>query len=369
MTYRQLHSVITQRNDAVFSLALLHAEGAAKVSERSDHKSVYDIILDTGLLPEDALFASFSVESLFIYLPGQTVEECRSFYEKLVQALSSREGILVSVGIFIFPFMDFTREDCGDCCKKALNYARLLDSPHIGIFDSVAINISADRLFSNGDLALAEAEYRLSIKADPQNATALNSLGVCLASTGRYAEATRFFEDTIAVTPKDSSLYYNLANTYSSLGDLPNARKNLKLCLKYDKNNIYALLKLGSLAEETGDKKQAAKYYHMAQAANPEMGLPYRYLAQIEDDPRESRRLLRQALRFDENDPLCLEMLANNYLDSGEDASLAESLLRKSLAIHPDNDSAKRLLSAVLVKQGKNAETDDFEMNGSTYVL
>ena len=90
---------------------------------------------------------------------------------------------------------------------------------------------------------------QLALLADEDNVLAWNSLGVCLASLGRHAEARRFFEEAIQRTPDDPALAYNLGAVCQSLHDNEAAAEHFRTCIRLSPSHLYALIRLGQLDE------------------------------------------------------------------------------------------------------------------------
>jgi predicted Zn-dependent protease len=61
-----------------------------------------------------------------------------------------------------------------------------------------------------------------------------------------------------------------------------------------------------------------------------------------------ARELLHQALRRNASDAMALHMMADLYLDGGEDPQLAESLARHSVVLAPERASAWLTLARAL---------------------
>lgn len=293
------------------------------------------------------------------------------FYTRLATAselLSPIEG----VGLFTFPYLDYTSADALDNVQKALEYALLLPEPHVGIFDTLAINISADKRFSQGDTLGAMAEYRRALLADENNALAWNSLGVCLAGLGRYAEALEALEKaahsvpygqngehaTPEKTPPENlpgaSVHYNLGTTALSLGDRARAKIAFQDCIKLEPAHVFAYLRLGQLEEEENTFEKARVWYETAllKDQNGPHYRVFRALARLEmacENPTKAREYLHKALAENSQDAQSLALMAQLYLESGEDVALAESLARQSVALMPSENPAWAILQKCLV--------------------
>ena len=281
----------------------------------------------------------FGLNSLIFFHPDLEAEPLRELYEKLCADIASRLGVRAGVGLACWPFLDLRPSDMIEGARKALEYALLLPAPHIGQFGSLALNISADKRHCRGDVFGAIEEYKLALLADEDNVLAWNSLGVCLASLGRHAEARRFFEEAIQRTPDDPALAYNLGAVCQSLHDNEAAAEHFRTCIRLSPSHLYALIRLESAAAlDTGSP------------------LPYRHLARLAlrlGKADLAREHLHQALLRNPRDVAALSLMADLYLDGGEDPELAESLARQSVALRPEYRNGWLVLSRVLEVQGR----------------
>ena len=199
-------------------------------------------------------------------------------------------------------------------------------------------------------------EYKLALLADEDNVLAWNSLGVCLASLGRHAEARRFFEEAIQRTPDDPALAYNLGAVCQSLHDNEAAAEHFRTCIRLSPSHLYALIRLGQLDEAEERLEEARARFESAAALDTGSPLPYRHLARLAlrlGQADQAREHLHQALLRNPRDVAALSLMADLYLDGGEDPELAESLARQSVALRPEYRNGWLVLSRALEVQGR----------------
>ena len=183
-------------------------------------------------------------------------------------------GLQIAVGLASYPYFQYGKGEMLDCCHKALDLALLLPPPQVGTMGSLALNISADQLYSRGDVFGAVEEYKKSLLADPRNAMAWNSLGVCLAALSRPGEAKRYFLAALKLWKKEISLgqphgeyaatLYNLGTVCQTLGELRSAARYFRQCVLIDGEHSFAHIRLGQIAENAGRRNQARQYYSTA---------------------------------------------------------------------------------------------------------
>lgn len=349
-----------------FSLALLHVDVAHSEDDASgtlirpmtqpEHVMAQVADLCRSACGKEVLGGRFGLNSLIFFHPGKEAEGLKEAYSTLCGDILSRLGVRSGVGIASWPFLDFRAADMLECARKALEYALLLPAPRIGLFGSLALNISADKRHCRGDVFGAIEEYKLALLADENNALAWNSLGVCLATLGRHAEARRFFEEAIRRTPDDPALAYNLGAVCQNLHDNAAAADYFHACLRLSPSHLYALIRLGQLAEAEGRLDEARARFESAAALDAGSPLPHRHLARLAlrlDKADQAREHLHQALLRNPRDVAALSLMAALYLDGGEDPELAESLARQSVALRPGHKNGWLVLSRALEVQGR----------------
>lgn len=311
-------------------------------------------------------FGSLSFNSILIYHKNAKTEDLRPLYAEALAYLEKKFRLIGAVGLCTYPFLTYTPAEMWEGVRKALNYALLLPAPHIGVLNSLAINISADRKFSLGDTFGAVEEYRMALLADTDNILAWNSLGVCLADLGRHAEAKHAFEVAYSKNSKDFTTCYNLGTTCIALEDRKGAKEFFLASLGIKPDHVFARIRLGEIAEKEKDFESAKEQYMLALEANPQSSVPYRCLAKLfmqEENFEKAREYLQSALQRNSEDAVSLQLLAGLYLDSNEDAGLAEMLARQSIALLPYRRAAWGELARALEAQGKKNEAIEIRRN------
>lgn len=344
---------------------------SANIPDTISDESLIDNFFEeiSGLTDVPQLRGKYGPDGLIFYHPGIKYESVRPFYEKLAE-IGARYGITLASGIFSWPFLDYGKNESEASALKALEYAMLLPEPGIGALDSVALNISGDKLYSLGDIFGAVKEYERALMADKNNAMARNSLGVALGTLGKTDEALRFFQEALSASNDkglQSRICYNIGAIYQKKGEMEEAGQYFQRCLDLDSSHAWARLRLGMTRESEGNFEQAAKLY--AQAAldgedAPEIvSVANRRLALLEEKlnhQQEAREILHETLLFNPTDAAAIQALAKLYLV--EDPGMAEMLARKAVKISGDA-SAWDLLIKALEAGGK---TNDAEIARKT---
>jgi len=319
---------------------------------------------DLGLSPDPLdtprpFGGRYGLNSLIFFHPAPNLGALSGQYARLAQAIESRLGLEAAVGIAMHPCLDFRKADALENCQKALEYAMLLPKPHVGMLDSLALNISADKRFSQGDTFGAIKEYQLALLMDESNGMAWNSLGICLAGLSRHAEAERHFTRALDCDSGDVMALYNLGYMHQSQGRFDAAGTCYERCLELKAGHLYALVRLGQLAESAGDPKAARALYEQAAVLPGGKGLTYRHFARLcigEGNNDEAREHLHEALLHDPQDALAMALLSGMYLDAGEDPEMAASFARQSVSLRPGLRGGWLQLARALEALGRTKE-------------
>ncbi|MBI9079808.1 MAG: diguanylate cyclase [Pseudodesulfovibrio sp.] len=315
--------------------------------------------LARGAFGDNATGGRYGLNGMIFFQENVDRETLHARSLEIEKLAAGNFGIKVSVGSACFPFLNFERADVLENCRKALEHALLLPEPRIAVFDSISLNLSADRRFMDGDIYGAIEEFKLALLDDENNLLARNSLGICNAQLGRFEEARRQFDEVVKIDRKDVLALYNLGWANHRLGDLKKAEQAYKQCLKAEPKHVYSLMRLGSIAETAGKLKQAVKLYKQAAVQPGGERMVLRPLARIsykQGDIEATREYLHLSLNADHNDHQAMHLLAKLYLDQGEDPQIAEVLARQSSALSPDKDAYWEILVEALEAQGKGEE-------------
>lgn len=354
-----------------FSLTILRREPRSDEDEDALAPLIDAWHAEAALCGEQVLAGQYGSNALVFYHPDAGPETLVPHWHAVCARLAE-QGITVAVGIAGYPFLQYRKTEVMECALKALEYAQLLPSPHVGVCNSLALNISADKRYSLGDVFGAIEEYKLALLADQENVLAWNSLGTCYAALGRHNEARRYFLEALqraTTTEQAVQTRYNLGTVCLQLEDRKAAAEYLRQCIADAPEHLYAHLRLGQICEDSGRRSEAQKYYEQA-AAIEELreqrdgevsNVARRCLARLVARQRkgsEAREMLHDALLRNPHDDATMRMLASLHLDSGEDPAVAEALARRSLLQH-ECAEGWRLLSRALAAQGKTREADE----------
>ena len=310
----------------------------------------------------------YGLNSLVIYHTDMSAQEAADRYTSLAAMVREHLRMELAVGIAPHPVLDYRKADALENCRKALEYAKLLPVPHVGVLDTLALNISADKKFSQGDTFGAIKEYKLALLADESNALAWNSLGICLAGLGRHTEAEQHFASALEQNSDDFMALYNLGHVCQSMGDMERAADYFRKCLKQSPEHIFTHIRLGQIAEQAGDIDSAQVCFEKAASLPGGKRTTFRHFARLAlagGNMDLAREYLHSALVHDPQDAFALQSLAGLYLDAGEDPDMAASLARQSVSLKPDLAAGWRELARALEAQGRQEEARQARLRAS----
>lgn len=183
---------------------------------------------------------------------------------------------------------------------------------------------TAIRLHRSGRLAEAERAYRQILDSEPDNADALQLLGVIANQAGQPAAAADLIRRALAVNPDHADAHCNLGVALLELGDQRGADAAFHRALAIEPAIPEALNNLGNIARQQGRLEEAEENYRRALQAAPGLAETHSNLGVV----------LHIMGRFVE----------------------AEAGFRQALAIDPDNAEAHTNLAATLLQTGRLKE-------------
>jgi predicted O-linked N-acetylglucosamine transferase (SPINDLY family) len=205
-----------------------------------------------------------------------------------------------------------------------------------------------------GRLQQAEAIYRKL----PNNADALNLLGVVAYQTGRHEQAVESIRKAIRANPANPTYHFNLGLSYRGLDRMNDARMCYQKAVALNPRYVDAHNNLGVVLRDLGLLDEAVKCYHKALSLNLDYVEAYGNLGSALKDLgkfAEAAAYCRQALERNPNHVGALGNLgaALNELHLHEEAIACS---RTALALDPNCVDAHNNLGAALKEQGKLEE-------------
>ena len=167
-----------------------------------------------------------------------------------------------------------------------------------------------------------------SLKQEPKDFLALNTLGLILIALERITDAKNTFIRAIEINSKYVSSHNNLGHCYTLLNDRDNAFKSFQAALAIDPNSYSAKNNLANYFIDSGDYKKALEFYF-------------------------------QALKLEPQNNKLLFNIGIAYINLNEE-NKAEDYFKKSYALDPNNETLHKNFSMLLLRQGRYKEAWNF---------
>ncbi|MGA8441232.1 MAG: tetratricopeptide repeat protein [Candidatus Sulfotelmatobacter sp.] len=193
---------------------------------------------------------------------------------------------------------------------------------------SEALLYTAYRIYS--DLA-NESLLSLSV-VDPNSARMQQAMAHELAKRGSTAEAIEHYRAALKIDPKLPGLHFELADmlrTSSTAGGWEEAEKEYKAALGANPFDEQSECKLGDIAFQRSDFKEAFERYNRAVKLQPddsEANIGLAKLLMAMDQPQKAEPLLEHAIQLDPTSALAHFRLSTVYRQEGRTAEAKHEL-------------------------------------------
>lgn len=268
-------------------------------------------------------------------------------------------GPTVTIGIAFYPTLDYAKEQILDNARKALEHAKFFGPDSLVCFDAVSLNISGDRLYDNGEIQQAIAEYQTALRLDPSNANLHNSLGVCYGVSADYTGALKHFTTAAELDPEEALAHYNAGLVHLMTGERPKALAALLEADRRPHKIFEVALQLGKFFLEDRAPEKSRSYLEDAAARQPEssvahalMGDCYAALGMAD----QAVSAYKKSLRLNANEAVSLSGLGWLYTTMDKNADIAKLFCRHSTEIAPQNGLFRHRLGRLYLKENRLKE-------------
>jgi Flp pilus assembly protein TadD len=207
----------------------------------------------------------------------------------------------------------------------------------------------------------AEQLYRRVLQRDPNNAEALNLLGVLAAQAGHPRDAKDMLSKAVAIDGSNAEFRYNLALVCQGTGDRDEAITFYRQAVEIRPAYADAWLNLGGLLLNRGEAEEAERCHRQAAALNPASPVAHHNLGTaliVREAFQAAEAAFRKALQLRPDYPEALNGLglALNMMGRSEDAV---ACLNEALTLKPSYVEAHATLGMILVdlERFEEAET------------
>lgn len=120
------------------------------------------------------------------------------------------------------------------------------------------------------DLPAARAEFETRVERSPNDAAALNNLGLVLMRQGDAIAATPKFEHAIQHSPNEATYHANLANAFSKQGQWNRVVGEYRQALELAPNDTVVQFNIAVALHKMGDDVSAIPEYELAMSLAPD---------------------------------------------------------------------------------------------------
>jgi cellulose synthase operon protein C len=205
----------------------------------------------------------------------------------------------------------------------------------------------------------AERFYVQTLDRDPSSVDALGSLMQTYLIQGQKEKALSIAQAQIAKDPGNSAFYDLLGTTQfgnrKTSADLAAAESNLEQATKLAKNNTDAWVKLVQVQTAKGDTQQAIATVQRALQDNPRETALYVLNGQLFESERDwdrAKACYQKALEIDPRQPVASNNLAYVLTQTGGNLDVALSLAQTAKRGMPESSNAADTLGWVLFEKG-----------------
>lgn len=312
-----------------------------------------------GICREDSgLWAEIGADGIACFLPGQNEPQCRGAARRIQRELSARRPETVSIGIAMFPCLNYHRREMLANARKALDHAAFLGPSSRVVFDAVSLNISGDRFYQEGDFDRAIEEFKRALLLDPTEVNVHNSLGVCHGLQGRMEDALEAFEAAVFLDPEEYLARYNCGLVHMLQGRTDLALACFREAGRINPEVFEVAFQTGKLYLLKGEPEKAIGFLEKAAGLKPAAAAPHAFLGQCYealDRPDEAVAAYKKAVKQNPADAASLSAIGHLFDLQGENPEIAALFCRQSVELEPGRGLYHYRLGRLLLKQNQIA--------------
>jgi tetratricopeptide (TPR) repeat protein len=294
--------------------------------------------LDTTCKIKSGFWGMYFPNCLACFIEVKDHDHVSLITNMIREQLNTLTNSTFSMGIATYPQLSYDRNEILENAYKALHHAHLLGRNSTVRFNAVSLNISGDKLYQEGDVDNAIAEFEKAILLDPQDVNIINSLGICYSSKGKYKKALDEFRKVMTLAPDDVMAPYNAGLTYLKMEDKINALEMFLKAHALDENQFEVAIQLGRLYLEMKDLEMARKYLEKAAELDMESGPAHRFLGECYNELSmipEAVQSYSKAVKLNANDAYSLSALACIYARQKINQEIAIVFAKQSIDLSP----------------------------------
>jgi len=224
-----------------------------------------------------------------------------------------------------------------------------------------AIQIALEHVKS-GNLQLAEKAFIEMLQTQPNNATAITTLGIISYYLKNYDSAIVYSKRALHFYPTNAYIHYNLGNAFSERKQFDEAISCYQKALQLNPNDANAFYSLGLAFKYRGQLEEAIGCFKQALQHNPNLVDAYINLGVIFHEKRnykESIDYFEKALQLDPTNSFAYRGIAQTLFEMNQFQE-AINYYEKSLKLFPNNADVYNNIGIILMTQGKLDEAEKY---------
>lgn len=225
-----------------------------------------------------------------------------------------------------------------------------------------ALLTNAQQLHQQGKLTQAMDQYEQIIALAPQNADALQGLGICAAQLHHMEKAIDYFNRALEQNPDNHSLHNNIANAYKASGHLDKAIQHYQDALRINPHYAAAHNNIATVFALQDNYREALNHYREAVHTEPDFvaahyNLGLLLLKQGESDAAAVQFKNVQTLNPSHMEALfysgVLHLRANRFDEAEHD-------FQRVLAINPEHVDTLVNIGVIAIKRSQEQLAVDY---------
>ena len=350
------HAMVQLENSSGFSAMTFRIDDTGEIKPASGLRFDIAQIIDTSCQSQKGLWGQLEPDIIGCYFPEHDDTSAQKLAESIQSRLAKRRKETVSIGIAVYPALDFQKHQIIDNARKALDHAAFFGPGSLVLFDAVSLNISGDTYYQSGDIDRAVQEFKTALRLDPDNVNVHNSLGVCFGVLGNYDQARAEFEEAVRIDPDEIMAIYNIGLVYLLTDEKKKAMEQFLMADRIEEEIFEVAFQIGKLYLEMGEPEKAKSLLEKAARLKPESGITHRYwgdcclrLNLID----EAVSAYKKAIRQNPNDAHSLSALGYLFDLQGENPEITTIFCQQSVDISPDNGLFRHRLASLYLKRNQ----------------
>ncbi len=343
--------------DNCFICAVLQQSLSPDITQEETAVSKANVLLDAWVKPGTGIWKRIDHTCVVVALWDGDDNASLDRLTRIKEAMAAKLDNDPTLGIALFPFMDFSRTETFYNAAKAVDHAAFFGPGSEARFNDVSLNISGDRLYQMGRTSDATREYQRGLKINPNNTNLINSLGVCHGMNNDPEKAKEVFKRAIETNPAEVMAIYNMGLVCDILGNKKRAIQYLEQASRLDDAIFEVELTAGNLLFKEQEFDRALTHLARARLLNAKSSIPCKLIGEcyLETDRIDMAIVeFKRAVKLNPADAAALSGLAHAFGLKKKNLEIAITLAKESIMIDPATPLFRSRLARLYLKTGQD---------------